>query len=163
LKNPESYPHDPEQVIHIQTHISHVFMAGSYVYKVKKPVNFEFLDFSTVEKRKYYCSREVELNRRLCESIYLGVVTRYSRSGGYQLESDNEGTIVEYAVKMKRLPQQYVLHTFIEDGQLSLHHLDRVANKLTDFYQSQQVDTDILQWGSIKKIRFNTDENFRQT
>ncbi|HLR24914.1 MAG TPA: AAA family ATPase [Fodinibius sp.] len=163
LKNPDAYPHDPERITHIQTHISHVFMAGSYVYKVKKPVNFEFLDFSTLEKRKYYCGREVELNRRLCSGIYLGVVTISSSNDDYQLESDNEATIVEYAVKMRRLPQQFFLHTFIEDDRLSHQHFDRVANKLTDFYRSQQRDEDILQWGSIEKIRYNTDENFRQT
>lgn len=163
LKSPESYPHQPDKVEHIQTHISHVFMAGSYVYKFKKPVDFDFLDFSTLEKRRYYCGREIRLNRRLCEDIYLEVVSVSSTDGGFQLESDNEGEVVEYAVKMKRLPGQYFLHTFIEDDQLSLQQLDRVADKLTDFYQSQQVDEDVLQWGQVEKIRYNTDENFRQT
>lgn len=116
LDNPDSYPHPAEKVTHIQTHISHVFMAGGFVYKIKKPVNLEFLDFSTLEKRRYYCNREIELNRRLCEDIYLEVVTISSIDGRHQLETEGKETIVEYAVKMKKLPQQYFLHTFIEEG-----------------------------------------------
>ena len=68
-----SYPHIPKFLKHIQTHSSDVFIVPPYVYKVKKPVNFKFLDFSSLEKRKYYCEREVELNRRLTRGIYLGI------------------------------------------------------------------------------------------
>src|SRR3990167_10267541 len=73
LLDPSSYPHRPSGVTHLQTHISDIFIAAPYVYKVKKPVNLGFLDFSTLEKRKHFCSAEVELNRRLCPGAYLGV------------------------------------------------------------------------------------------
>ena len=72
LKKKESYPHFPDSVQHIQTHISNVFMAPPFVYKFKNRVDFGFLDYSTLKKRKYFCEREVELNRRLCSDIYLG-------------------------------------------------------------------------------------------
>jgi aminoglycoside phosphotransferase family enzyme len=74
---PSSYPHSPVQIEHIQTHASDVFMAPPFVYKIKKPIDLGFLDFSTLEKRRYYCEKEVELNRRLCSSTYLGIEEIY--------------------------------------------------------------------------------------
>lgn len=164
LEQPESYPHQAEQVEHIQTHISHVFMAPPFVYKLKKPVNFGFLDYSTLEKRKELCHREVELNRRLCEDIYLGVVGVIPKGEGFELKPDDgSGSAVEYAVKMKELPEQYFLHTYLEDDTLTREHLDRVADKLAEFYNGQQPDEKILKWGRVENIKVNTDENFSQT
>lgn len=163
MKDPASYAHSPDSIEHIQTHISHVFLAGSFVYKIKKPVNFEFLDFSTMKKRKYYCEREIELNRRLCEDIYLEMVSIRSHDDTFKLEDANGENTVEYAVKMKRLSEEHFLHSFIERGELGREQLDRIAAKLADFYQSQKPGQEISQWGKIDKIRYNTDENFRQT
>ena len=163
MKDPASYAHAVDGIEHIQTHISHVFIAGDFVYKIKKPVNFEFLDFSTLEKRKYYCKREVELNRRLCEGIYLDVVSVKNQGENFTLEESAARTTVEYAVKMKRLSEEHFLHSFIERGELGRKQLDRIAAKLADFYKSQKPGEEISQWGEIDKIRYNTDENFRQT
>ncbi|MDX1586582.1 MAG: AAA family ATPase [Balneolaceae bacterium] len=163
LKDPGSYEHAPDRVEHVQTHISHVFIADPYVYKFKKPVNFEFLDFSTLEKRKHYCRREVELNRRLCEDIYLGVIPVRKRNNSFNIGESGEGDIVEYAVKMNKLSEQYFLHSFIEREELNKQHLDRIANTLSAFYNRQDPDNEIRKWGQIEKIRYNTDENFRQT
>ncbi len=99
----ESFPIKPKELTVIQTHISYVFVVDETVYKIKKPVNFGFLDFTTLELRKLYCEKEVELNRRLCPDIYLGVVPISQTSEGYKLE--NSENIVEYAVKMNRLPE----------------------------------------------------------
>ncbi|MFH5885225.1 AAA family ATPase [Halalkalibaculum sp. DA3122] len=162
LEQTDSYPHQPEEVKHIQTHISHVFMAGDYVYKIKKPVDFEFLDYSTLAKRKHFCEQEVTLNRRLCEDVYLGVVPIGRTGGTFALETQ-EADIVEYAVKMKKLDSEYFLHTLIERDNLTNDHLERVADKLASFYTAQQPDDQILQYGTIEKVKFNTDENFRQT
>lgn len=163
LKNPGSYPHNPGQVEHIQTHISHVFIAPPFVYKFKKPVNFDFLDFSTPEKRKYFCEREVELNRRLCEGLYLGVTQVFLENGSWSFESTNSALQVEYAVKMNLLEKKnFLIHT-VKEGKLSKEHLDRVINKLIPFYRSQTPDEKILKWGKPKKIKVNTDENFKQT
>ena len=74
LLKPETYPQDTGKIELIQTHISFVFLTKNYVYKVKKAVNFGFLDFSTLEKRHTFCEKELELNRRLCPEIYLEVV-----------------------------------------------------------------------------------------
>ncbi len=163
LNNPDSYPHAPERVTHIQTHISHVFIAGSFVYKIKKPVDFDFLDYSTLEKRKHFCRREIELNRRLCEDVYLEVIP-VSRSEEGFIFGEKEGyQAIEYAVKMKRLSEEHFLNMYIRDDTLNRQHLDRVADKLTDFYRQQKPDEKILEFGQIKNIKFNTDENFRQT
>ena len=76
LADPAFYPHRPDRVEHLQTHISHIFLAGPYVYKLKKPVRFSFLDFSTVERRHHFCREEIRLNRRLCPVVYLDVLRR---------------------------------------------------------------------------------------
>lgn len=193
LSEPASYPHGPDEVSHIQTHISHVFLAPPYVYKIKKPVNFDFLDFSSLDKRKHYCRREVALNRRLCSEIYLGVVpvvrteegfsllenqadsvvpgeagtggenTRENRNAPQPPEPEAEGEIVEYAVRMKKLPDEFFLHSYIERGELKREHVDRVADRLAEFYREQEPGDPILKWGAVDKIKYNTDENFRQT
>ncbi|MGM0545797.1 MAG: AAA family ATPase [Bacteroidota bacterium] len=150
---------------HIQTHISHVFIAPPYVFKFKKSVDFGFLDYSTLEKRRRLCHREVELNRRLSDDIYLGVSSVIETEEGVQFleeESDAE-SVVEYGVKMKQLAQEYFLHTYLENDTLTKLHLDRVADKLADFYNNQQPDEQILEYGKIASIKINTDENFEQT
>jgi len=165
LEKPGSYPHQPKDVQHIQTHISHVFLAGSFVYKIKKPLELGFLDYSTLQKRKTYCYREVELNRRLSDDIYLGVIGFKKNNGHYQFaEGDLDSKkITEYAVKMRRLPEEYFLHHIIEEESLACDHLDRVADKLASFYRSQNRHKEMSKWGEIDTIKVNTDENFDQT
>jgi len=163
LEQPESYPHYPEKVEHVQTHISHVFIAPPFVYKFKKPVDFGFLDYSTLQKRHQYCQREIELNRRLTDDVYLGIVSICEENGTWDIRDGTAEDAVEYAVKMKKLPEQYFLHTFLDNDTLTQQHLDRVANKLADFYNSQEPDDEVLEWGRIEKIKVNTDENFSQT
>ncbi|NBC25672.1 MAG: AAA family ATPase [Bacteroidetes bacterium] len=165
MEQPESYPHQPEDVQHIQTHISHVFLAGSFVYKIKKPLDLGFLDYSTLEKRKTLCQREVELNRRLSDDIYLGVIGFKKQDGRFTFEEENleSEDISEYAVKMRRLPEEYFLHNFIEEDNLAREHLDRVADKLASFYGNQTRREELSTWGEIEAIKVNTDENFDQT
>ncbi|MGF1670193.1 MAG: AAA family ATPase [Balneolaceae bacterium] len=165
LNNPESYPHKPDHVKHIQTHISHVFIAPPYVYKMKKPVDFGFLDFSTLEKRKYYCKKEIELNRRLCSDIYIKVVGLVKKNDTYVLEPDHPERFetVEFAVKMKQLPRENFLIGLAKNGKLEMCHLEPVADKLVSFYKNQKPDEKILHFGMPESIRINTDENFEQT
>ena len=82
MSRPEFYAHPTEQVELIQTHISYIFIAGNFVYKVKKPLDFGFLDFTSLDKRKHYCQEELRLNRRLAPDIYLGVVGIYENADG---------------------------------------------------------------------------------
>lgn len=166
LKRRTSYPHQPDNVQHIQTHISHVFIVPPLVYKLKKPVDFGFLDYSTLKKRRRFCHREIELNRRLCNDIYLGVVGISKKDGNYYFEPDKsdgeEKSVIAYAVKMRKFADEYFLHHFIEDDTLTHQHLDRVADKLSKFYTAQK-EKDLSKWGQIESIKVNTDENFDQT
>lgn len=163
MQKPESYPHKPARVRHIQTHISHVFMASPFVFKIKKPVDFGFLDYSTLQKREHFCEREVALNRRLCSEIYLGVIPITQDEDSFSLHDEARGEVVEYAVKMKELDDKYFLHNYIEEGRLGSRILERVAEKLTRFYQVQEPSREVLKYGEISQIRFNTEENFSQT
>ncbi|MBA4393818.1 MAG: hypothetical protein C0407_09730, partial [Desulfobacca sp.] len=81
MLRPETYPEPPEKITHLQTHISHIFLTGTLVYKIKKSIDFGFLDFTTLAKRRYFCRQEVLLNRRLTRNIYLGVVKITSENG----------------------------------------------------------------------------------
>lgn len=161
LENPDSYPHRPSAVRIIQTHASWVAIVPPFVYKVKKPVDFGFLDFSTLEKRKHFCEEEVRLNRRLSEEIYQGVVP-ITRSGeGFEM--DGEGETVEYAVVMRKLNDAYFMRRLLEEDGVSEEDLERIVEKLYTFYQSQESTDEVAEWGRIGRLRITTDENFEQT
>ena len=112
LLNPKSYSHRPRRVRLVQTHSSFVFIAAPFVYKVKKPVNFGFLDFSTLEKRRHFCEREVVLNRRLSPKVYLGVIPILRRDDSFAF--DGEGEVVEYVVKMRKLSERYFFDRLVK-------------------------------------------------
>ncbi|NPB09488.1 MAG: aminoglycoside phosphotransferase, partial [Thermodesulfobacteria bacterium] len=161
LLRPEAYPHRPEKVELVQTHISYVFLAGDLVYKIKKPVNFGFLDFTTLEKRKFFCEREVELNRRLCPEIYLGVVPVVEKEGRFVVEAEGEPR--EWAVKMKRLPEEGMMSRLIAEGRLTKRHLDLLVEKLVPFYRTAATGPEVNRYGTLEAISYNVEENFSQT
>jgi len=161
LLNPRSYPHRPRAVRLVQTHASFVFIAPPFVYKVKKPVNFGFLNFSTLEKRRHFCEREVSLNRRLSPSIYLGVVPISTRNGRFVFGAGDK--VVEYAVQMRKLSDRGFLDQLVERDEVVPGDLNRIAHALKHFYESQHPTEEIEAWGRIDRLRISTDENFRQT
>jgi aminoglycoside phosphotransferase family enzyme/gluconate kinase len=116
----------------VETHISWVLLAGDFAYKIKKPVNLGFLDFSTLEKRRHYCEEEVRLNRRLAADYYLGVVSVTREESGWHLEGS--GQVVEYAVKMRRFDPAGQLDALLAGGDLKGHHMDAFADLLADFH-----------------------------
>jgi len=137
LSTPGAYPHGPRKVDVVQTHASLVFLAGRYVYKTKKPVDFGFLDFSTLERRRRFCEREVELNRRLAPDVYLDVVA--IRRAGRALSINGEGHPVEYAVRMRRLSAAGFASHRIARGLLGAPDIDRIAKRLARFYADESV------------------------
>lgn len=161
LRDPASYPHRPRKLHEMHTHASLVFLVPPLVYKIKKPVDFGFLDFSTLEKRRHYCQREVELNSRLAPGIYQGVVPLTRQADAYAFAGG--GPVVEYAVRMTYLEPDGFLNTRIKAGTAGEAELERVARTLADFYQKQPSPPEIAEWGSIAKLRISTDENFAQT
>lgn len=165
LLRPGSYPERPANVTVRQTHISYLFFTPGYVYKVKKPVDFGFLDFTTLDKRLYYCREEVRLNRRLARGVYLGVSAIVRRTGGVRVElserTDKE--VLEYAVRMKRLPEEFVLDLMIDKGTVDADAVKRVAAAVAAFHAKAETGPHIVAFGSTALITENTEENFAQT
>ncbi len=160
LKRPDSYPHEPKCVRLLQTHISYVAIVSPYVYKLKKPVALDFLDFSTLAKREHFCHREVELNRRLCPDIYLGVVPLVLCDGRLRFgEDDRVGSTVDYAVKMRELDEQFLLSQMLHNEQASQAHIDRIIEKMAPFYQRQRPDPAVAENGRAETVMGITREN----
>ena len=161
LKQPSAYPETTENVILIQTHISIVFVCDEFVYKIKKPVNFGFLDFSTLEKRKYYCNREVELNSRFSKNVYLGIYP--VTFNGTKHTINGKGKTVEYAVKMRRLSDEDLLKSRFKKGIVTSKDIERIGEAIAAFHKKSKQSKEINKFGNLDMIKFNTDENFQQT
>ncbi len=162
LLSPPVYPHPAERVQLLQTHISYVLLAGDYVYKVKKPVDMGFLDYTTLEKRRFYCEEEVRLNSRLCTDAYLGVVAISTVDGKILLDAPG-GTVVDYAVKMKRLPEERMMEHLLAENAVSSEMLTRLTAQLAAFHRSAESSKHISTFGSRETVGGNWQENFDQT
>jgi hypothetical protein len=160
LLDPQAYPEPTTKVRMLQTHVSYIFLTDRFAYKIKKPVDFGFLDFTTLERRRFYCEEEVRLNRRLCPDIYLGVVELR------ETDSDvcfyGEGGIVEYAVKMKRLPEEKMLHRLLARNAVGEADMSRIAATIAGFHQNAAQSDEINKFGSLRAIHDNWEENFQQ-
>jgi len=161
LLDPQAYPDKPQKVELMQTQMSFVFLADDHVYKVKKPVNLGYLDYTTLDKRRFFCQREVELNQRLCPDAYLGVVPITKKGDSITVEGGGEA--LEYAVKMRRLPQEAMMDVLLTKNQVSPEMVVSVAQKLADFHRNAETNADISTFGSLDAITTNTEENFTQT
>ncbi len=161
LSSPKAYPHNPQEVELVQTQISAVFLAGDYVYKVKKPVDFGFLDFTTLDKRRFYCQQEVTLNRRLCPDAYLGVVA--ITQDGDTISVEGNGIEVEYAVKMHHLPHQRMMDRLLQSNQVTPEMVERVADRLVEFHRQAEMSEQLASIGGLDTVTQNTEENFVQT
>jgi aminoglycoside phosphotransferase family enzyme len=161
LMKPEAYDEHIKQVRLIQTHISCVFLTGDFVYKIKKPVNFGFLDFSTLGKRKHFCELELDINKMFSPDIYLGVLSISEKNG--KLKINGDGVVVEYALKMKELPQDALMSKLLEKNKIDKKIIDEIIDILIGFYSKTRSGPAIDKFGSIETIKFNWDENFDQT
>jgi hypothetical protein len=141
--------------------MSFIFLAGEYVYKIKKPVNLGYLDYTTLEKRHFFCQQELKLNRRLCPDAYLAVVPIVEEKG--ELRIEGRGKAIEYAVKMEQLPQDRMMDVLLPRGQVTSEMVVRVAGKLVSFHQKAETNQKIAAFGRLDVIRRNCDENFAQT
>ncbi|MFQ6137242.1 MAG: hypothetical protein ACE5PM_08690 [Candidatus Hydrothermarchaeales archaeon] len=161
LMKPEAYDEDVEKIELIQTHISFVFLTGKFVYKVKKPVDFGFLDFTTLEKRKFFCEEELRVNKRLCGDMYLCVLP-ITKSDG-EIKINGSGEVIEYAVKMKEMPQDAMMSKLLEVGRVTKVEIDHIAKMLADFHSKAEVYMEKGKLGSLKVVSFNAIQNFDQT
>ncbi len=134
LTRPGTYPDAPPDVTLVETHMSCVFLAGDRAYKLKKPVRFPFLDFSTLEARERNCKEELHLNRRLTNGVYLDVIPlTLDAHGALTLRGD--GRVIDWLVEMRRLPAELMLDRLIETGQFNEINLDALAQRLCEFYR----------------------------
>lgn len=150
LLQPERYSHPVATVEHLQTHISHVLLAGDYAYKIKKPLNLGFLDFTSLERRKYYCQEELRLNGRLAPDIYLDCLPIGGEPSNPILGG---GAAIEYAVRMRRFPQQALLDRVLAAGRLEPRHLDALAYRLAEFHRAIPAADPAAPFGEPERVR----------
>lgn len=170
LQKPTLYDHRIDKFEVIETHISWVLLTGEYVYKIKKPVNFGFLDFTTLEKRRFYCQEELRLNRRLASILYLDVVAISGTENhpeqiqsGDVINSDCAiDNVIEYAVKMRQFPQSSQLDRLLEKGGLDQSIMDTLAEKVATFHLSISVTDKDSIYGDLDHIQQPVLENFSQ-
>ena len=159
MLEPDFYPHPVAQVELIETHISLVFLAGDYAYKLKKPLNLGFLDYSNLEKRQHCCLEELRLNRRFSSQLYLGVC----QIGGPPDDLRLGGTpAVDYLVQMRRFPCQAQLDRLLEAGGLGSEQLESFADLLADFHSQAAVAAAGSDFGSPAAVLAPVAENFTQ-
>ena len=161
LSQPDAYPDRPAEVSMRQTHISWLFFTERFVYKVKKPVNFGFLDFTTPEARRHFCEEEARLNRRLAPDVYVGVVEVKAEGGHVHL--GGQGEVVDYALQMRRLPEDRMLPTLLARGDVTPETVRRLAHLLAAFHARAETGPAIDQDGTVATILGNWEENFAQT
>jgi uncharacterized protein len=171
MLQPEFYPHPVQVPIQlIQTHISYVLLTGDYAYKVKKDISFGFLDFTTLEKRRYFCQEELRLNRRLSPELYLAVLPIIQNSGDYRFGIDSANVdavvatsqkIAEYAVKMQQFPQEMLFSHLFQDGKLTPELIRQLSDRVATFHAKAEANDDIRAYGSVTAIGTVERNNYR--
>jgi len=157
MAEPAFYPHAVEGPLQIETHISKVFLTGPYAYKIKKPVDLGFVDFSSLERRRFFCEQEILLNQRLTDDVYLGVVPIGYDGRRFRIGAPTEA--VEYAVKMRQLPAALTFRNLLATGRINSSDLDRLAARLAGFHKNTRR---VLDSGARSYTQAACTENFRQ-
>ncbi len=162
MSKPDFYSHSIQGSIQVlQTHISYIFLTGDYAYKLKKPVNMGFLDFSNLEKRQYYCQQELALNRPIAPEIYLEVLPITQQENTLGLNGNGE--IIDYVVKMRQFPQSALLSEMEKAGKLTESLVRQLGKKVANFHQQTKTSGYIQQFGEPEKLLEATNQNYQQT
>jgi uncharacterized protein len=161
MLHPGSYPEKPAAVSLVQTHISWVFIGDTRVYKIKKPVLFDFLDFTTLDRRKFFIEEELRLNRRFSPAVYLELVP-ISEAGGTFAIGDTSH-IIEYTLKMRRVSEENMLYRLLAAGKATEHELSRVGTYLAQVYATIPSNEKSRPFGTLEVIVQNIMENFDET
>jgi aminoglycoside phosphotransferase family enzyme/predicted kinase len=162
LGDPRLYPDRPATVEHVQTHISHVFLAGPWVYKLKKAVRFPFLDFGSLERRRHFCLEEVRLNRRLCPAVYRDVVA-VTRGAGGRLALGGDGPAADYLVRMRRLPAEGMLVRRLEARAVRPETMDALARTLAAFHADAPTGPEVAAHADPEVLRRRWEEETAST
>jgi aminoglycoside phosphotransferase family enzyme/predicted kinase len=158
LLRPDAYPHSTRRVELLETHCAWVLLTGDYAFKIKKPVDFGFLDYSTLEKRRFFCHEEIRLNRRFAPQIYLDVVAIRGEPERPHIEGD--GPVLEYAVRMRQFPADGLLSQLAETGRLEAAHIDQMIERVASFHQATARASPESQYGDPARIHHWVVENF---
>jgi uncharacterized protein len=161
LSEPRAYLDRTTKVDVYQTHISAVFVTDTFAYKIKKPIALDFLDYSTLEKRRHWCEEELRLNRRLAARIYLGVVPCVQ--DGPTVRVEGTGSVVEWAVKMHRLPAEASLATVVARNELSREAVESLARRIADFHRHAERSESIARFGRFDVVARNARDNLEQS
>jgi uncharacterized protein len=163
LEDPAIYPEAPQDVEIVETHLSIVCLAGGTVFKLKKPIVLPFADYSTLELRKHYCEEELRLNRRLCPTIYLGVSELHQSSPGLGLRWDaDEGVVIDYAVRMRRLPSERMLDVLLESNAVSDDEIRLLARCVAEFHRTAERSSQVARAGAPAHLRQFALDNYRE-
>ncbi|MGB3533898.1 MAG: AAA family ATPase [Microcoleaceae cyanobacterium] len=162
MLRPEFYPHSVKTPIQLcQTHISFIFLTGDFAYKIKKSVNLGFLDFSTIEKRQYFCNQELRMNQALAPNLYLEVLPITQQNNKFSFGNDSNH-IVEYALKMRQFPQEDLLINRFKNNQITLQQIEELGQVVAKFHLAAPTNDDILKLGQVENIRHSINQNFEQ-
>ncbi|MEM8720160.1 MAG: AAA family ATPase [Cyanobacteria bacterium P01_G01_bin.39] len=162
MQQPSFYPHAVQENIElVQTHASLIFLTGDYAYKVKKSVDFGFLNYSTLAKRKHFIETELLLNRQIAPELYLKVLPISSNAQKLILGSSNN--VVEYALKMRQFPQENLFSNLLKAGKLTANLLIELGQIVAQFHKSAATNEYISSFGSVDKISATFAENYRQS
>jgi hypothetical protein len=162
LRNPAIYPEHAESVEILQTHLSVVVLSGDRAYKFKKAIHLPFSDFTSLEQRRHFCEEELRLNRRLCPEIYESVVALRADDEGC-LRIGETGQIVDFAVKMRRLPQDRMMDVRLERNAVSREQIESIALQMVAFHRGAPRGPEVDAWGDPEKLRGFSLANFTET
>ena len=160
LSDPAAYQPRPDGVIVRQTHISVVSLAGAFAYKVKKPIRLSFVDYGTLERRRHFCEEEVRLNRRLAPEVYLGVVPIVR--DGDRVCVEGTGEVVEWAVKMRRLPDEARLKEILERGDLEANVIEELGRRIAAFHAGAERNERIVDLARFENVARLARENLNE-
>ncbi len=159
LRQPEAYDHPVGPISVVETHISWVVLTGSYAYKLKKPVNLGFVDFSTLDRRLHFCREELRLNGRLAPDLYLDVVPITGTPQKPRVAGS--GIPIEYAVRMRQFPQEALLGQVLARGELTNAHIDQLTADVAAFHSCVAVAGSDTPFGTPERLREPVDETVR--
>lgn len=159
LQNPKLYSHEVQGFEVMQTHISWVILTGQYAYKIKKPVNFGFCDFTSVEKRKHFCELEIQLNKRLASDLYINLTAITGTPDNPQIDGD--GPVIDYAIKMHQFEQNRLLSNVLKDEGLSRALMLSLADQIAQFHQKAEKVSTGSPYGTPEQIFEPMLDNFR--
>jgi aminoglycoside phosphotransferase family enzyme/predicted kinase len=163
LNDPGLFPEGRDGFEIVQTHLSVVCLAGDFAYKFKKSIRLPFADFSTLEQRHHFCDEEMRLNRRLCPDVYLDVLPMRCDGKGKPHLGEGEGAIIDYALRMRRLPAERMLDVLLGENLVTPSDIREIARRIVAFHATAPRGEEILAWGDPEKLRGFAFANFEET